>query len=695
MIIFRNTSCSMNVLQLVLLVPCGVLLGTVTGPEEFLTSEQRQLLSCVETVVTRRLPPGRNLVLSLPSHEQIYNHRTLAPRDYHPSHFSLTETFLKSVNMKSSWPVLISRPSDRVSYDLIPHKHHVFIIFLWPDEEQRMNGTLESQMENLVEYLDSFNRRGKFIVVASCYEKCSSKHYAKEIIETMWKGYRITNVIVIIPNTDRFITKSALIRVNDKERSSLLSVYSWSAYESGQCGEVNEVRLLDEWLVNDESQGRFRENMTRFPSNFPQNVHGCPITVSTVHFPPFVIMTTNNTDEKDIKYRGIDMEFLFLLSEVMNMTLEFRPRPERELTSKFISAFSEAVLDGISDVAIGLLWLHPFLTAYGEPTIPYWFTSVQWFVPCPTPAIRVQKIRSMFAPSVWLLMVVVIIMTAVLFWTTSRMPGRPNTSLSLLDGLESAWAIFMSKSVPKLPGSNLFRTVFLIYVCYCFVMNTVFQSFFITYLAEPGYGAQIKTMKELSESSLILYIPDFVKKYFFFASYEPYYVLKLPLKTAPNYRESFRRLISENDVATVGLPLIAEYLAAMEGKFGKYSEYVCTLDGSIFDLGVSMYFAKGNPLLSRANVVIRRCFEAGLVQKYTSELMWNTCLRNSAKLLERKVGKSSNSGSKYFVFTLFHMRLAFLILTAGYVGSFVIFFAEFAYKYYSKPVVNKRNYSGL
>lgn len=665
-----------------LLLSYWALLGTVTALEEFLTSESQQLLSCVETLLNRQLPPGHSLVVSLPTDERISNHRTLAPRDHHAIYFELIETMLKNVNTKTIWPVFISRPTTPVSENLIPHKHHMYIIFLCPNADENIGVTLESHVRNLTEFLESFNRRGKFVVVASGYEEFSPTYYAKEIIDIMWKGNKLTNVLVIIPNKHTSAPKSNLLSGNDTEQSPGFYVYTWSAYESGQCGEVEEVFLIDEWVVN-ETKGRFRKNMTHFPSKFPQNVHGCPITVSTVHFPPSVIMTENNTDVNNIKYRGIEIEYLHLLSKDMNMTLEFRTPPEGKLEDRFYKAFSEAVLEGVSDIAIGCLWIHPVMIYYGEPTIPYMFSRIKWFVPCPQPTPRVQKIKEMFAPSVFILMALVLILTSVLFWSTARVPN----CVSWCDCLQSAWAIFLSMSVPKLPGSSLIRAVFLIYVWYSFLINSVFISFFISFLANPGHEAQIKTMKELAESRLTVYIPDLMNKIFVFTSYKTYFELKLPIKTAETFHESFRRLIDENDVATAGLQMLAEYFAASEGKFGKYG-HLCSIDETISFARVTMYFAKGNPLLNRANVVLRRCFESGLVKKYSSELMLNTRLKSSAKLLECENMEICKGGHTYFVFTLDHMKYSFTILLVGYSLSFVVFFAELICKYYSKSVVN-------
>jgi hypothetical protein len=580
----------------------------------------------------------------------------------------------------------------------------MYVIFTWPEEENdtRIYHTLGSQMDNLVERFGSFNRRGMFVIVTMGYEKFSPKYYAKEIIEIMWKGNKITNALVIIPNKQRFISNSTSINVNNEGASPVFQLYTWSAYESKQCGNVEEVLLIDKWVV-EENKGRFENNTTYFPSKSPQNLNGCRVKVSTVHFPPSVIMTVNSTDIDEIQYRGVEMEYLFLLSEAMNMTLEFRPPIEGRTVNQFSRAFSEAVLEDVSDMAIGYLWLHPILISYGEPSIPYMFTTIEWFVPCPKPALRVEKIKAMFATSVWLLMLLIFILISIMFWSIARTPCYSviinyNGYLSLLECFQTAWAILLSLSVPKLPKTNLLRTVFMIYVWYCFAINTVFQSYFISYLAEPGYGTRIKTIHELNESNLIIYVPYLVKRIFFYTSYETYDKLKIPTEISASYADSFMRLINDNDVATLGLPLLAEYLVATEGEFGNYKEYVCTIDENVASAGLSIYFAKGNPLLNRVNAVIRRCLEAGLVDKYATELMWTTRLENSQKTLEHE---NEGGDHMYFMFTLLHMRLAFLILLAGYAFSSLAFFAELMCKnlvdgvstFLRNPVNNLQHYT--
>jgi hypothetical protein len=590
------------------------------------------------------------------------------------------DTLLKVTNKTTIWPAYIARPYSKFYDNFIPQKQHMYVIFVWPEREKDINDTLGDQMENLVEHFESFNRRGEFVIVTVGYEKLTSRDYAKDIIEILWKRNKITNALVVIPNKHRYISNSASINVNKTRLSVMFLVYTWSAYESQQCDRVEKTFLIDKWIVR-KNVGRFEKNAVHLHSKSPRNLNGCIIRVSAVHFPPSVIMSPKSSDKGDKQYRGVEMEYLFLLSEAMNMTLIFRPPREGEVLEQLTRAFSEVTLEDDSDMAIGFLLLNPVVVSFGDPSIPYLFTDIEWSVPCSKPALRVEKIKSMFSTSVWFLIALVFVLMSLVFWSMSHTPYQAividsNAYMSLLDCLQMAWAILLSLSVPKLPQRNLLRTAFVTYVWYCLAINTVFQSYLISYLTEPGYGTQIRTMQQLNESNLIIYIPNFVKKMMFFTSYETYNKIKLRTEISPNYADSFRRLTNNNDVAMLGLSLLNEYTVATDGRFGNYKEHVCILDDQVATTGISMYFAKGNPLLSSVNGLIRRCFEAGLVHKYTSQLMWKTRLENSPKSRKHE---NQGSGHIYFKFTLLHMRLAFLVLIVGYALSSFVFFVELVY----------------
>ena len=99
---------------------------------------------------------------------------------------------------------------------------------------------------------------------------------------------------------------------------------------------------------------------------------------------------------------------------------------------------------------------------------------------------------------VWLTMATILVLTAILWWDlgnwqhSSLMDSRTFQTLSYC--LYNAWALYMGVSATNTPNTWKIVSLFLLYVCYCFAMSTVFQAFFTSYLVEPGYGKKFETL---------------------------------------------------------------------------------------------------------------------------------------------------------------------------------------------------------
>jgi len=80
---------------------------------------------------------------------------------------------------------------------------------------------------------------------------------------------------------------------------------------------------------------------------------------------------------------------------------------------------------GIIDVLVGTVPLFPLVvTGMTEPSMPYVFGPVKWFVPCPKPISRVDRFLTVFDASVWLTMIIVFVLTSALFWFSANYPDR-------------------------------------------------------------------------------------------------------------------------------------------------------------------------------------------------------------------------------------------------------------------------------
>jgi len=243
----------------------------------------------------------------------------------------------------------------------------------------------------------------------------------------------------------------------------------------------------------------------------------------------------------------------------------------------------------------------------------------------------------------------------------------------------NAWSIFIGVSVPEMPRSWKMRIFFLIYVCYCFAMRTVFRtSFFVSNLfQEPGYEDKISTFQELLDSSV---------NYGFIAAVE-YGMTTMEFSDhlqfphtrrvdCTNLKTCLMRMMTDGDVATISTAQYANYIfneLAYQGGMNS----PCSLDENfIYGSSVAL-FTKGSPLLNQFNKLIRRCLEGGLVLRYWIQLNHEALLRDRTKYDE-------DGSNMYFVFTLSHMLPAFSVLGFGYLCSTIVCIAECLHKRFSK-----------
>jgi hypothetical protein len=183
--------------------------------------------------------------------------------------------------------------------------------------------------------------------------------------------------------------------------------------------------------------------------------------------------------------RGYLVEYIWLSIEKMNTTVVFL-QPSLELSFEAIMREATQLTSGIADVVVCIILLLPLVKkGTTEPSIAYYSVALKWFVPCPNPISMVDRFLTVFDASVWLKMIFVFVLTSALFWFSANYPDRmlqiySKNLQTILKCMYNACSIFFGVSVPEMRRSWKMRIFFLIYVCYCFAMNTVFQAFFVS-----------------------------------------------------------------------------------------------------------------------------------------------------------------------------------------------------------------------
>jgi hypothetical protein len=584
----------------------------------------------------------------------------------------MVDEALQKIHEETNWPVLMFE-ADKIDENIEnnPVLHESYIIFLW-SHGQNISDILKHYVESM-KSSPSWNPRGKFLVVVTG-ENESPMMLVTNISSVLWRTGKIINAVVLIPNAN---SVPPLSRTLDKNGSVLtLDFYTWFPYKSGNCDEVIDATLLDRCIL--EHSGRLSFNEVLFPAKVPANFQGCPIRVSTLGVPPFVTLTETYIREDGTRaysVRGLLVEFILISFQHMNLTPVFLPTGTSFSVDIYAREFTN-LMEGIADVTVGVIAIAPFIALPGFGyTIPYCFSEIKVFVPCPGRVHTMHNIMSMFNWSVWLILGVVLVLTSAVFWCSRNIPNiQPpytNTTLSLT--LYNAWSVLMGVSVSKMPKSWNERIFFLLYVLYCFAIITVFQAFFVSYLVEPGYEKRINTFDDVINSGLLYgfnYASEFIAMTMDFTKQNNF--TEDRRVDCVHLEECMERMMIRRDIATVNGPMYANYIANTLGA-DDTSRVVCSVEESILYINIAALLPKGSPFLDALNTFLRRCLEGGLADRYWAEINFNARLRPRDRALEE-------NSDIYFVFSVSHLRTAFGIFLLGHALSLLVFTCEIVCK---------------
>ncbi|KDR17222.1 hypothetical protein L798_08949 [Zootermopsis nevadensis] len=636
---------------------------------EILPSESRHVAWCLKNIIYQHFQQKSPILVVVPPSDN-----NSIPESVQNKNSYLVDSILQYLNSAELRPLHVFRPDLPVDFsNELPNLHHGYIIFIWSSEENDVIQTVENHLEEL-RYSQSWNPRARFMVVVTAYDSPHSHLVALSVSEALWSLNGILNVIIVIENRDTTVTAS---RDVDTEETLVVNIYTWFPYRGGRCAEPAEVVLIAQCLSG--SSGQLTTNEPLFPNKIPKNLLGCPINVAVIDVSPFVIPTEDYTDTSGnatYKFRGLEIEYLLLVSKALNLTLEFRLITDSVLTFPIGSAVN-MVLDGLADISIGRMFHLAQYVGIAEPTIAFMFDTIKWYVPCPKPTLRTEKIMGIFSPSVWFAMTVVIVLTTLVFWRTSNCSisavTESHTYRTVAYCAYNAWSAFMGVSVPEMPRTPKLRIIFFIFVWYCFAMNVIFQAFFTSFLVAPGYEKAIESIDELSQSNLMYGRDEHYEEALFYISVDDHKKIKLKTLTCSNYSSCLKRLFTKGDISTMSTRYDAEfgYPYRIEAVGGKQS--LCTTREVMVTLHSVMFARFGFPLRDRFNAIIRRCIESGLVEKYWSELKFEHQFQGDLKFEENNCEFCSNM---YFVFSLSHLKAAFILLGFGYVLSSVVFLVE-------------------
>lgn len=566
-------------------------------------THQRHLALCITTIARRHFDLDRTLLVSSSG-----------------SGDGLLDIVMENLQNIELWPLRVSRTD---SVTLAPYeKHHdkigSYVILTGGPED------IEKQVDKITDSV-LWGDEARFLVVVT---KCEAIPHllALNLLRELWDNTKALNVLVAV------------------NENSVLHLYASFPYQSDKsCEIITDAVLLSKW--DTQSDTKLGNNGTLFPDKYPRHFHGCRIDIS---------IPNSKIAEKT---------YISETAKRLNITVNYisgRPN-DMSLYDRIRSSIREVLL-GSSEITVGGIPLIKDIADILDPSFSYHETKYTWYVPCARPLPRLYSISRIFSASVWAVVFVVIFAVSVVIWCLANRSLETSTYTSISNDLYNVWAIAMGVCVTEMPRTCRLRLIIFSWMCHCFAINAVFQTFLTSYLVDPGYDKQIRTLEELIDSGLKFgFRPEF-DVYYQNSNYEIHKELMSRKEHCDPPSFCVQRIIDTRGYATLAESYsIENYLNTVNN-----SNYVCTMnDLEAYPVKIVAYFSKGSIFLRAFHKALVSSVEAGL----------------ATKAVKKKVSSTvSNAVDNFFVFTVSHLSIAFYLLLLGHSVSIVSFFFEVIYK---------------
>ena len=663
-------------------VICTILLCCLVSVSE---EVNQQILHCLHDIAERHFEAGSNLVISYDMGAYVSLHSST---NYGKS---LTQDKLNLLKMDTDtwdlvladlfksekWTLLYVQSYDEnSSKNAIGKKHGSYILVTAHGKIEEATEDIRQQIVKLKVRRD-WNPRGKFLIlllqtdILSAYDK---KNLAVAIFTEFWK-YWVVNVVVLTR------CPSTTLRDADSEMEILpvLDAYIWFPYRPpGSCGKTGDAILYDRWVMDNDNKGHFLYNASLYPNKIPKHFHGCPLRVSAFEYAPVMMgMKTNN--DSTIEYEeGIEVKLLHEMAKRTNVSILYRPPPPdngywgEDLGNGSWTGLPGEIIRGYSDIALDNFWYKCHLINEMECLVPHFVDSARWFVPCAKPYPRWTSITRVFKAYLWLGFLAAYVTVSLFMWIVVKLYYKIHSSdkhneayTNIIKCFLNFWAVILEESSSnEPPQAPSIRCVFLMWVLYCWAVNTVYQTFLTSYLVDTGLQNQISSEEELFHSgikygihkAILFHIPHLASKR---------YSRRIDCVT---FEECQDRAALKGDLAYVFSSLNMAYVIAERYMDGNGKPLICKFDEVVSNQIISIPVQKGLPMMDEFNDVIQDVVEAGLLEQCLTDIKYKATL-TAAKDFILPPGE-------YTKLTLEHLQSPFYFLFLGYAFSVVALIAE-------------------
>ncbi|PSN43366.1 Ionotropic receptor 295 [Blattella germanica] len=245
--------------------------------------------------------------------------------------------------------------------------------------------------------------------------------------------------------------------------------------------ELNKIKHVETWATEEK---KFFLNSSVFPLQGKLNLKKCYLKVAVLGTFPYSIPFTNST----LGFFGPFEWFLYCITKLLNVKISI-------------------VKDyNVADIVFPSLYDPLNIKIWHKLTYPYFRQDITWYVPLGREIPRWQSLVRAFNPLLWCLILLTTALGTLTMWLLQKSEGHSTAPSvgGILAALSSAFLTFLGVAVTERYKGFVAVLFFMLWLYYCLIISTAYQSALFGLLVHPGHSPPIQTFKELEESGLIM-----------------------------------------------------------------------------------------------------------------------------------------------------------------------------------------------
>lgn len=521
-----------------------------------------------------------------------------------------------------------------------------------------------SKMNELLTWL----RSNKFITPYQNYLYVGSNFSQPTNIGEVFRRHHIVNFLIA-----KFTNVSNTID---------LDLFTYEPYSGDNCNEIMTLLKIN-----------FHRNLTEFyTKKIPNHLNNCPLRILTSVYEPYIgePQTYLETSKSWTITSGVEVDMMKMLSKIAGLkvyyTLDFNAVWKENGTDFYPGNIFIRLQNEEVDLVMCSVILTPLRNKYFEFSKGYYVELDKLCVPKAEKKPEWLKVWEFLyiqgisiIPMIGLTIVTWFLIKVMKYIRKQSFKERKKFTKPL-DIFFIYFGTWLTSPISQSPRTDSIRLVFITWLIYVLLYNTFCLTLLYHLLKTQQYDKQITSKLDLVDSDLDLMLPDNYERYFSNSSVDVQLLEKK--HHCPDMIGCLLSAVRNKSAAVgvqMGVVLYDEYEFNINGesKIFCFPEYL-----QVTYLRLMMY--RNHPLLPRLDHLVSTSFEAGIVDRYMKNTLYQ---RNFLMLHKLRKSREGVTFEEDVVFMRFdHLITIFYCYFCGILLSTFVFCVE---KYRGRKTINK------